>query len=193
MATELELRKAKPQRARTRSFDAAVRADDAMRGNEEVDLRERHRGGDAAMRERLTDRTRDVGIRDELAEAKRRYGSPSRDLQGRSLERKRQVESKQAPAKVGLYLLPGFGEQCVARFGEENAARGHEIARKYRLSVAYNQQIAPQRRWDAAAHRCGEGPHAKSSEPYAGTTVWAVTLMVGRSSCIAHSFKLYRY
>lgn len=114
-----------------------------MRWNEEIDPRARHRGGDAAMRERFTDCTRDVGVRDKLGEGERRYRSPSRDLQLRSLEREGKLETEQAAAKVGPDLLPSFGEQRVARFALTNAARRHEIAGKYRLSVAYNQQIAP--------------------------------------------------
>jgi hypothetical protein len=125
-----------------------------MRRNEEIDLRARHRRGDAAMREWFSDRTCDVGIRNELAERQRRHRSPNRDLQVRSLERERQVEPEQAASKVGLSLLPGFGEQRVARFALTNAARRHELAGKYRLSVAYNQQIAPERRRNATSDRC---------------------------------------
>jgi hypothetical protein len=60
-----------------------------MRGNEKIDGRCGHRGGDAAMRERLSDRARNVCIRDEFAERKRRHGGPDVDLKCCAGERKR--------------------------------------------------------------------------------------------------------
>jgi hypothetical protein len=120
-----------------------------MGRNEEIDLRLRHRGGHRAMRERLADRACDVGIRDEFAKAQGRDGAPRRDLKVRSAQRKRKVEARQPAGKIGLDLRPRLGEQCVARFACASPGRRHEITRKYRFTVAYNQQIASEWRRNA--------------------------------------------
>jgi hypothetical protein len=133
-----------------------------MRRNEEIDRRQRHRAGNAAMRQRFSDGARDVGVRDELTECQRCDGTPHRDLKRGSVECKREVEPPKATPEVGAYLRAGLGEQRVARFASAARRRRDEFARDNRRAVAYNQQIAMERGPDAAAHRCSWGRHAKS-------------------------------
>jgi hypothetical protein len=127
-ASELEFDETKSHRPRSGAFDPAVGSDDAMRGNEKIDRGCGHRGGDAAMRERIPDRARNVRIRDEFTERKRRHGAPDVDLKCGAGERKRQIEPPQPPGEVGPNLCGGFGEQSVARLASRGPPSGNERA-----------------------------------------------------------------
>ena len=61
-ASEFEFGEAKSHRRPTGPFDSAVGANDAMRGDEEIDRRQRHRRRNSPMCQRLADGSRDLGI-----------------------------------------------------------------------------------------------------------------------------------
>ncbi|MBV8068017.1 MAG: hypothetical protein JO113_08560 [Candidatus Eremiobacteraeota bacterium] len=148
--------------------------------HEQVDGGRRHRGGNAAMRERFPDGARNVGVRNEFAKLQLGHRLPNRVLKRRPGKREREIESLQLARKVRPNLSGGFGEQSVARFARSRPQSRHKARGNDRLTVAYDQQIAPDRRRNPASNKVKAEAHAKV-RPYAGTAAAAAPLLVGRS------------
>jgi len=128
-------------RFRIRSLDSPIRADDAVSRNEKRERRCAHGGGNAAMRPGTADRARNVGIRNELAEAKRCDCTPGCHLKRRPFEKEGQIEMVQAAREICSDLCARFNEQSVARFALGNTPACDEGALDDRRTVACDRQI----------------------------------------------------
>lgn len=100
---------------RARAANRAVRADDAMRGNQEIERRAAHRRGYRAVRTRMAKDARDVTIGDDLAALRLRDEAPDGALKRRAVQRERQVEALQPAREIGGDLRGGLAKKRVLR------------------------------------------------------------------------------
>ena len=137
----LENGEAGAYRFRIRSLDSPVRTYHAVSRNEKRERRRTHGGGNASMRSGTPDRARNVGIRNELSEAKRCDCAPGSRLKRCPFEKDGQIETAQAACEVCSDLRARFNEQRVARFAPRDAPSRDEAALKDRRTVACDRQI----------------------------------------------------
>jgi len=139
-------------RFRIRSFDSPVRADHAVSRNEKRERRCAHGGSDATMRSGRPDRARNVGIRNELSEAKRCDCAPGGHLKRRPFEKEGQIETAQAAREICSDLRARFNEQRVARFVLGDAPARDEGASRWSRRCSRSPNLAKGR---ATRHRSG--------------------------------------
>jgi hypothetical protein len=106
--------------------------------NEQIDRCCGHGRSDAAMRKRSADRARDVGVRDELAERKRRNGSPNVNLKRAPAKCERQIEAAKPSGEIRANLRQRFGKQRVGRVAFASLSGRNERTADDRSIVAYD-------------------------------------------------------
>lgn len=116
-----------------------------MGGNEERKVAPGHGLGHGAMRPRPPDRTSNIAVRDRLSELELRDEPPGRKLQRRPVQRERDLETAQAPAKIRPHLLGSIGQEWIAN-SHARARAGFERRRNEPRVIPFDCKQKPERR-----------------------------------------------